>query len=261
MSPILLKIGDITLMSYTVLLDVALLVGLYTAYRLARRYRLPHNQVLDAALWSVIGGLIGGRIHFVVANWEYYAAQPSEVWQFWRGGVSFGGGLLFGLGVCYLFSRARSISLWDILDPMAPALALASAIAWVGHLLAGSAYGRLGRGGGYLFLPDVYGYIDYRFATQWAGVAVSLFIFGLTWWLLHRRPQPGLPFAAYLILTGASQFALEFMRGDDTLLFGGLRIAQWLALAAVAAGLALAGVMRNKALARADRNRDSGGEP
>ena len=50
MRPILLKIGDITLMSYTVLLDVALLVGLYTAYRLARRYRLPHNQVLDAAL-------------------------------------------------------------------------------------------------------------------------------------------------------------------------------------------------------------------
>lgn len=261
MRPVLLKFGDITLLSYTVFLDIALLAGLWTAYRLARRYRLPHSQVLDAALWAVIAGLVGGRIHFVLAHWDYYAAQPSEAWQFWRGGVSFGGGLLFGLAACWLFSRARGVSLWDLLDPMAPALGLASAIAWVGHLLAGSAYGKPGRGWGTLFLPDIYGYIDYRFATQWAGVAASLCIFALAWWLLHYRPWPGLPFAAYLALTGAGQFALGFMRGDDALVLGGLRIAQWLDLTAAVGGIALAVLLRWRARATVSGSQSSGGEP
>ncbi len=260
MRPVLLRFGDITLLSYTVFLDVALVVGLWTAYRLARRYRLPHNQVLDAALWAVVGGLIGGRVHFVLAHWDYFSGQRGEIWQFWRGGVSFGGGLLFGLAACCLFSRVRRVSLWDILDPIARALALASAIAWLGNLLAGSAYGRLGRGWGYLFLPDIYGYIDYRFATQWAGALASLCVFALAWWLLHRRPWPGASFAAYLILTGGSQFALEFMRGDDTLLVGGLRLAQWLDLTAVIAGVALVLVARTRARTAAGQNQDSGGD-
>ncbi len=261
MRPVLLKFGDITLLSYTVFLDIALLVGLWTAYRLARRYRLSHSQVLDAALWAVVAGLVGGRIQFVLEHWDYYSVQPSEIWQFWRGGVSFGGGVLFGLAACWLFSRVRDVSLWDLLDPMAPALGLASAIGWVGHLLAGSAYGRPGRGWGYLFLPDIYGYIDYRFATQWAGVVTSLFIFVVAWLLLRRRPWPGLPFAAYLILTGGSQFGLEFMRGDDALVVGGLRVAQWLDLAGAVAGIALVVLLGLRARALAGRKQDSGGEP
>jgi len=252
MRPILLQFGGITLLSYTVFLDLALLAGLWSAYRLARRYRLRYGHVLDAALWGILAGLVGARLHFVLANWTYYAANPGEIAQFWRGGVAFGGGLAAGVAACSLFSRIRSVSLWDVLDPIAPALALASALGWVGNLLAGSAYGRPGRGLGYLFLPDIYGYIEYRFATQIAGVLASLIVFALAWWALHRRPWPGAAFAAYLVLTGATQFMLEFTRGDDSILAGGLRLAQWLDAAAVLAGLALLFALRRRGRAAAN---------
>ena len=252
MRPILLQFGGITLLSYTVFLDLALLVGLWAAYRFARWYRLPYGHVLDAALWGILAGLVGARLHFVLANWNYYAAKPGEIAQFWRGGVAFGGGLAAGAAACWLYSRIRRVSLWDILDPLAPALALASALGWVGNLLAGSAYGRPGRGFGYFFLPDIYGYIEYRFATQLAGALASLIVFVLAWWALHRRPWQGAAFAEYLVLTGASQFMLEFMRGDDTVVVGGLRLSQWLDIIAILAGLALLLVLRRRRRAASD---------
>ncbi len=247
MRPVLVQIGNVRLMSYTVFLDLAVLVGLGTAYWLARRYRLPREAVLDAALWSIVAGMVGARAHFVLANWDYYSIRTAEILQFWKGGMAFGGGLIFGLATCWAFARVRRVSVWDLLDPLAPALAVGSALAWVGNLLAGSAYGRPGRGVGYLFLPDIYGYVEYRFATQAAAAIAYLLMFGFLWYLLHRRPRPGLPFAAYLLLVGATQFALEFTRGDDTLLLGGLRLAQWLDAAALAAGLILIAALRGRA--------------
>lgn len=247
MRPVLLQFGDITLFSYTVFLDLGLLVGIWMAYRLARRYGLPHERVLDAALWSVVCGLIGARLHFVLANWHYYSLRTGEIVQFWRGGMAFGGGLIAGLAALWAFARFSRVSVWDLLDPLAPALAAASALGWIGNLLAGSAYGRPGRGFGYLFLPDIYGYIEYRFATQVAAAAAYAVIFALCWWALHRRPWPGAAFATYLLLTGTSQFALEFTRGDDTLVLGGLRLAQWLDAIAVLVGLALVLFLRRLA--------------
>lgn len=246
MRPILLQIGNVTLQSYTVFLDVAVLVGLWVAYRLARRYRLPGEKVLDAALWGIIAGMVGARTHFVLANWDYYSVRTGEIVQFWRGGMAFGGGLIAGIAACWAYARVQRVAVWDVLDPMAPALAVGSALAWVGNLLAGSAYGRPGRGVGYLFLPDIYGYVEYRFATQAAAAIVYALLFALLWYALHRRPRPGAPFAAYLLLVGATQFALEFTRGDDTLLIGGLRLAQWLDAAAVAAGAILLAVLRRQ---------------
>lgn len=244
MRPVLLRIGDITLLSYTVFLDLAVLVGLWVAYRLARRYRLPQDSVLDAGLWGIVAGMVGARVHFVLANWDYYSIRTGEILQFWKGGMAFGGGLIFGLVASWAFAKARRVSVWDLLDPLAPALAIGSALAWVGNLLAGSAYGRPGRGLGYLFLPDIYGYVEYRFATQAVAAAAYALMFAALWYLLHRRPWPGLTFAAYLALTGATQFALEFTRGDDTLILGGLRLVQWLDAAAVIVGLILIMALR-----------------
>ncbi|MDH7489091.1 MAG: prolipoprotein diacylglyceryl transferase [Anaerolineae bacterium] len=247
MRPVLVQIGNIRLMSSTVFLDLAVLVGLWVAYRLARRYRLPQDSVLDAALLGIVAGMVGARAHFVLANWDYYAVRTGEILQFWKGGMAFGGGLIAGIAACWAFARARRVNVWDLLDPLAPALAIGSALAWVGNLLAGSAYGRPGRGLGYLFLPDIYGYVEYRFATQAVAAVVYALIFALVWYLLHRRPWPGSPFATYLALVGATQFALEFTRGDDTLLIGGLRLAQWLDAAAVIAGLILIMALRRHA--------------
>lgn len=244
MRPVLLQIDNIRLLSYTVFLDVAVLAGLWVAYRLARRYGFPEGKVLDAALWGIIAGMVGARAHFVLANWDYYSVRIGEILQFWKGGMAFGGGLIAGIAACWAYARVQRVAVWDLLDPMAPALAIGSALGWVGNLLAGSAYGRPGRGLGYLFLPDIYGYMEYRFATQAAAAMVYALLFALLWYALHRRPWPGSAFAAYLLLVGVTQFALEFTRGDDTLLVGGLRLAQWLDAAVVAGAILLAALRR-----------------
>lgn len=248
MKPVLFQFRDIRFFSYTVFLDLALLVGLGVFYLLLRRYRLPRGESLDAALLGLLGGLVGARAHFVLAHFDYYAANPGEIVQFWRGGMAFEGGMLIGLTVCYAYARIRRVPIWDVLDPMAPAVALASAFGWTGNLLAGSAYGRPGRGFGSMFLPDIYGFIEYRFATQAAGIVLSLVIFGITLWLLHRRPWRGAAFASYLILAGAAHFGLGFTHGDATVLLGGLRAAQWLDLVGVLAGVALLIRTRSHAL-------------
>ena len=85
MRPVLLQIENITLLSYTVFLDLAVLAGLWTAYRLARRSRLPAEPVLDAALWGIVAGMVGARAHFATtpsgpprSSSSGGAAWPSE---------------------------------------------------------------------------------------------------------------------------------------------------------------------------------------
>jgi prolipoprotein diacylglyceryltransferase len=73
---------------------------------------------LDAGLWALLGGVVGGRAVYAAAAWPYFAAHPLEIPQVWLGGLSGPGaaaGAVLGAG---LFAARRRL----------PAGALASAL-------------------------------------------------------------------------------------------------------------------------------------
>jgi len=245
MYPTLLTIGNLNIPTYTVLLDLGLILGLLLTYYEGRRQLDRGTLALDFGLWIVIGGILGGRIGYVLANWSVFSEDWASVIRIWEGGLSFHGAVLGGLLVMTLFAllhrrNEEPVPFWQLADVLTPGLALGIAFGWAACLLGGCAYGILGEGIGYAILPDLYGVEASRFATQAVGLGYSLLLFLGVWLMRRRWPFAGASFLLYAFLYFAGQFFLEFTRGDEAIYVGPWRLAQVLNLVlALAAGVAL----------------------
>jgi len=248
MYPTLFRIGTLNVPAYTVLLDLGLILGLLLAYLEGKRRLDRGTLVLDLGLWVVIGGILGGRIGYVLANWRVFSEDWAGVIRIWEGGLSFHGAILGGFLVMILFAylqprEEKPVSFWQLADVMAPGLALGIAFGWAACLLGGCAFGMVGQGLGYAILPDLYGVEASRFATQAVGLGFALVLFVGVWLMGRRWPFAGALFLLYALLYCAGQFFLEFTRGDEAIYVGPWRLAQVLnlvlALAAAVGLLAL----------------------
>ena len=245
MHPTLFSIGDFQVASYTVLLDLGLLLGLLVTYLEGKRQFERGTLALDLGLWVVIGGILGGRIGYVLANWSTFSEDWASAFRIWEGGLAFHGAFLGGLLVMVLFAYFQRrgeepVSFWQLADVLTPGLALGIAFGWAACLLGGCAYGALGEGFGYAILPDLFGVEASRFATQAVGLGISLLLFLGVWLMRRRWPFAGAGFLFYGLLYFAAQFFLEFTRGDEAIYIGPWRLAQLLNLVlALAAGVGL----------------------
>jgi len=253
MHPTLFTIGNLSIPTYTVLLDLGLILGLVLTYFEGKRVLGSGETALDLGLLAVIGGILGGRIGFVLANWSVFSQEPGRIVRIWEGGLAFHGAFLGGLLVLVLFAwlrRRESESaeqstwpyLWTLSDIVTPGLAVGITFGWAACYMGGCAYGRVGEGFGYLIQPDLFGVEAPRFATQAVGFGYALLLFAGFWLLRGRWPFRGAAFLMYNLLYFAGQFLLEFTRGDEAIYLGPWRLAQALDLAlalAAAVGLML----------------------
>ncbi len=227
MYPTLFTIGRFGIPSYTVLLDLGIILGLVLTYFEGKRLLESTEIALDLGLWTVIGGIVGGRIGHVVAHVETYTEDWISALRIWEGGLSFHGAFLGGLLVLVIFTLVQRRSeaphsFWELADLLTLGMALGLAFGWAGCLLRGCAYGKPGQGFGYLNLPDIYGLEANRFATQAFGLGIALILFVVFWLLRKRWPFSGASFLMLFLLTFASQFYIESMRYDEALyVFGG----------------------------------------
>jgi phosphatidylglycerol:prolipoprotein diacylglycerol transferase len=230
MYPTLFAIGRFSVSTYTVLLDLGILMGLLLAYTEGKRLLQDGESVLDLGLWAVVGGIVAGRAGFVLANWSVFAEDWMRALRIWEGGLSFHGALVGGLLVMAVFAGLRQgegrASIWRYADALTPGLALGIAFGWAACMMGGCAYGALGEGFGHAFLPDIYGVEAYRFATQAVGLAFSAVLFFGFWLVRDRWPFPGAAFLTYLLLYFAGHVFLEFTRGDEALYLGAWRLSQ-----------------------------------
>lgn len=245
MYPTLFTIGNLSIPTYTVLLDLGLILGLLLTYYEGKRQLDRGTLALDFGLWVVIGGILGGRIGYVLANWSVFSEDWASVIRIWEGGLSFHGAVLGGLLVMILFAYLHRryenpVAFWQLADVLTPGLALGIAFGWAACLMGGCAYGILGEGFGYAILPDLYGVEASRFAAQAVGLGYSLLLFLGVWLMRRHWPFAGASFLLYALLYFAGQFFLEFTRGDEAIYVGPWRLAQVLNLVlALAAGVGL----------------------
>ncbi len=226
MHPVLLRLGSVTIYSHTVLLNLGLVCGLALACWEGLRRSLKPATVIDAAFYTVLAGIVGARLHYVLLHWAYFSAHPKEAFHIWKGGLAFQGAFLGGALALLAYAALNGLSFWPLADVAASGLALGGALGWLGCLTSGCTYGLEGKGVLTYNLPDIYGVSAPRFATQVVGGVWSLLILALLLLIGHKTLKPGLVLFVYVLLYFGGMFFLEFSRGDETLYLGSWRVGQ-----------------------------------
>lgn len=225
MHPIIAKIGSLSIYSYGLMVALGFALAILLSYRLAARFNINKNKIIDFGIVVLLGGLIGARLFYVLMNTGYYIANPLEIINLTKGGLVWYGGFLSGILVGILFVKKNNINFWDGADLLAPYIALAQSIGRIGCFLNGCCYGK--------FAPDNYllGVIFphesvSRHPTQiYESVAMLIVFLVLRRWQ-EARHFKGEIFLVYAVLYSLSRFLLEFLRGDNPKILSNLTVSQ-----------------------------------
>jgi phosphatidylglycerol---prolipoprotein diacylglyceryl transferase len=225
---------------YGILMASAMALGLWLAYREATRQGENAEELLKAAEFSIIGGLIGARLYYVLFNLDYYQTQPWwRMFAVWEGGLAIHGGMIAGLATGGAYVLARSLPLLRYLDIIAPSVVLGQAIGRWGNFFNEEAFGRPTSLPWKLYIsepqrPPTMIDVEYYHPTFLYESLWNLGVFLLLVLVLRRRlaRAPGATFLAYLGLYSAGRFWIEGLRMDSMML-GPYRIAQIVSILAV----------------------------
>lgn len=232
MYPVLFRIGTFEVTSFGVMVAVAALVGVWLFGRELRRSGLPPDAV-DAGVIGVLGGLVGAKLLWAV---EHAGEAPLRDLLFARGGLSWYGGLIGGVGAGLAYIMLRGWPIVPTLAAATPALAFGHLIGRIGCFLVGDDYGRPTDLPWAVAFPEGLPPTTLRVHPTQLYEAVGL---GMLGWLLLRWRRNGVPDAIvlgrYLLVAGTLRFAIEFIRVDERIAFG-LSVAHFVSIAAAALG-------------------------
>ena len=236
MYPTFLRIGDFEITSFGVLVALGALAGMFVFQRELRRAGLP-GDAINAALAGVLGGLAGAKLIWAI---EFHRTAPFLDLLLSRGGLSWFGGLAGGLAAGLTTLRRYRVPLVRGLAAASPGLALGHAIGRVGCFLVGDDYGSPSTLPWAVAFPKGLPPTDVPVHPTQLYEAVPLVIIA---WLLVRWRRHGVPDAVvlsrYLVLAGATRFAIEFVRINAPVL-GPLTLAQLWSLALMSASALIA---------------------
>ncbi|HEY0752742.1 MAG TPA: prolipoprotein diacylglyceryl transferase [Ktedonobacteraceae bacterium] len=245
MDPALAHIGPLKLTWYGLAYVLGITMGLWFIRRYTARKGINQDQVYRVLWWCVIGGVIGGRLYYVIQQPDFvqgFLLQPWRILATWEGGMAFFGAIFAVVPI--LFWRARRMRLNPLVMLDAGALFAA----------CGQIFGRLGN----LVNGDIIGYHStlpwstvYENPNSWAcltpvncntpvqpaaGYELLLNIVMLVVLVLlsRRYRKPGALMATYLFGYTITQFLIFFARANIVVPLGpldwGLKQAQWTSL-------------------------------
>ena len=240
MWPVLFKLGPIEVRFYGLMYVVAIVVGSVLIKSEVKRKAigLKEEEVMDFVIWTVLGGIVGARLYYVLFNWQYYARVPLEIPAIWHGGLAIHGGIIGGVTVAYLYLKRKKIPFWKMADAVAPAIILGQAFGRFGNFMNGDAHGvPTTLPWGVVFPPESIAGREFPgipiHPTMLYEMALNLVIFSILWFGLRKREhKDGFIFATYLVLYSAGRFFVEAFRADS-LMLGSFRVAQLVSLALI----------------------------
>lgn len=237
-NPIALQIGSLTVRWYGVLIASALVIGLLIAAKRADHAGIARDDIYDFFIVMVPSIIVGARLWYVIFQWDYYSRFPGDIIKIWNGGLAIHGGIIAGLIAGALFCKARKLSFLKLADVLIPALPLGQAIGRWGNFFNQEAYGRQTDLPWAITVHDpILGWIHvhptFLYESVW-----DLCVFLILLFVIERKVKKtdGELLFSYFILYSIGRFFIESLR-TDSLMFFGLRTAQLVSLALIAAGI------------------------
>ena len=223
MHPILFNFGGIPIYTYGVLVAAGVLLSLWYGRRQAPRAGVDPDKLWNMGIYFVLVALLVAKIWLVLSAWDYYLANPREIFSLatFQSGGTFYGGLLGGVMTILLYTHFQKMALLPTLDTCAAALPIGHAIGRLGCFFAGCCYGKpTTEPWGVTFTSPTAAQLAgtplgvHLHPTQLYEASLEFLNFLFLMWLGKRQRFVGQIFGAYLMLYGTERGIIEFFRGD-----------------------------------------------
>jgi phosphatidylglycerol---prolipoprotein diacylglyceryl transferase len=255
--------GSFPLFGYGFMVMLGFLTAVLAAKPRAKKIGQDPDIVWDAGVWLLVGGVIGGRLFFILQYHRevYFNATTLGDFLFATVNLSAGGlvliGALLGGGLGFwAYARRRKIEALNLADMITPSVFIGIGFGRIGCLLNGCCFGdrctlpwgiRFPAGSVTFEALKERGFVDpgapFTMPLHPTQIYSSIdgFLLALVTALLFReRRWQGEVFAWGCVLYSCTRFLMEFVRGDEMGQLGtGLTISQLYSIGIASLGVAI----------------------
>lgn len=246
MDKVALDLGPIQIYWYSIFIFLGMLVACFVIYKEAKKRGIDDDFLVNLTFDTIIIGIIGARLYYVIFNLPYYLQNPIEMLEIWNGGLAIHGGIIAGLLFIIYYCKKHEVNILKILDIVVVGLIIAQAIGRWGNFFNSEAYGPITTANHLesLGIPEfiingMYILGEYRQPTFFYESVWCIFGFLAMLIIRHYKYlKVGQLTSFYLVWYGIIRFFIEGMR-TDSLMLGPLKMAQLVSIVFVISGIVL----------------------
>ena len=143
------KIGEnFSLYWYGIIITFGIIFAfLYTVFR-GYYEKIKTDDIIDVTLWTVILGVIGARLYYVLTSLDNYIPDPFDFFEFVKnvfklrqGGLAIYGGIICGILGIVIATKIKKMNTIKLMDMAGPGVMLAQAMGRWGNFFNGEAFG------------------------------------------------------------------------------------------------------------------------
>lgn len=137
-NPVLIDTGGFELTWHGLFTAVGIALGVWLSVRLARRARISEDDAMSIAVVSVLSGIIGARLLWVIEHTDQIGSV-GDIFALTDGGISIYGAMIGGVlgGFIYVTFFKPDFPKWVALDVAAPGMILGQAVGRFGDFING----------------------------------------------------------------------------------------------------------------------------
>jgi len=251
--PIAISIGPFAIRWYALAYIGGIVIGWLYARSLLKNEKLwggpaPISllQLDDFILWVTLGIILGGRPGYeLFYNLHFFAAHPAEIFELWKGGMSFHGGFMGCVVAVMWFARKNGIpilSLGDITTAVGP---IGLFLGRIANFINGELWGRPADPGlPWAMIFPTGGPLPRHPSQLYEAGLEGILLFTVLAVMIRfgALKRPGLILGSFITLYACARITGEHFREPDPqlgFLWGGLTMGMLLSLPMVIAGIIL----------------------
>ncbi len=128
--------------SYGVMMVIGFIAAVTVIRYLSRHFTSNPQHITNAALYSLIAGVIGARAFFVIHYFGEFRDNLPGVFEIWNGGLELLGGVVLAIAVIWFYIHYHKLPMRHYLDALAIGLVTALVFGRIGCFLNGCCYGK-----------------------------------------------------------------------------------------------------------------------
>ena len=218
--PILISLGFLDIRWYSLSYIFTFIFGSILIKKLNKKSlnNLSDIQIDKFFVWAVLGVIIGGRVGYVLFyQLQLFFQDPLYIFQIWKGGMSFHGGLIGMILAIYLFAKQNNLSFFYLSDLVSIVAPIGLFLGRISNFINTELYGRVTD----FPFAIIYPLIDNNprhpsqlYEAFFEGVVLFIILY-LIFIKNSKKYSAGIISAYFLILYSIFRFLIEFLREPD----------------------------------------------